>query len=330
VTQSSDAACPLSAVLISVSDITRSISFYRDVIGLNVVEETVLRESDFAFHWKLPMDTSAKVVCLQGADIPVGRVLLLQFDPASPEFIRRELHRSFFGLFNINFYVDDMQKAVTTLKKLGYAFWGEPVVQKMSAEVGNPLEVVFEGPDRIPVNLVELPNDGGQTRTGRNRLLMDQAGKTDTGFTPVATSSVYSAAKDDTVAFYTHVLGYTMAIDEIMERPESNALLGWPQEGRTQIAFLDPGHLYGKIGIAQPLNFDIADFTEEARPPRLGYFAQSFAVNDLNSTLQRCDDINAPVLSPPSTMKLPGYGNSNTAVVHLPSTGSLIELVERL
>ena len=74
---------PLHMVTISVSDLEKSLSFYRDILGMEIQSESELAGEAFEHHWKVSPGTTARAVLLQASGMDVGQVLLLQFSPAS-------------------------------------------------------------------------------------------------------------------------------------------------------------------------------------------------------------------------------------------------------
>ena len=76
----------------------------------------------------------------------------------------------------------------------------------MTPEVGTPIEVVFEGPDGVMINLVELATTDPKTRIGQMRAYVEKHGRTKTGFTPVVTTNHVLQSRERGKTFYEEVL----------------------------------------------------------------------------------------------------------------------------
>ena len=138
------------------------------------------------------------------------------------------------GLGNLNFYTYDIHGSAARLGEAGYRFWSEPTTYEMSEAVGSPTEVVFEAPDSVPVNLVQLIR-GAATQTGEMAAFLDSHGMTTAGYTQVTTSAHYVRDMDTAIEFHRRVLGMEPLIDEVLDRPEQNNFLGLAEDARTRV-----------------------------------------------------------------------------------------------
>lgn len=320
---------PLAAAVLGVSSLATAKAFYGDVIGLQASDPEILSGPAFERHWNLPPASSAAAMLFWHGEDPVGRVLAVEFHAETRIQIPQPGDRTYRGLWNLNFYVDDIRGTTKDLQEKGYTFWSEPVGYEVSAKAGQPVEVLFDGPDGLAINLVELTGDD-TTAIGKLRQEVDAYGKTSTGFTPVSTTSHSITDHAKALAFYTDVLGLHVIIDDVLNKPETNHFLGRPEGAETRATFVSGDHPFGKIALSHPLNYKAPDKGDSQVPPNIGYLAQSFLVSDLSAALQKCDVIGARRFSDPVEIMIPGAGARVSAVVRNPGSGALMELVEEV
>ena len=144
----------------------------------------------------------------------------------------------------------------------------------------------------MPINLVELATRDTATRVGQMRAYVEQRGYTEAGFTPIVTSSHGVDSSERAMAFYEQVLKMKPLIDEVLGSPESNRMLNLPEDAKTRVVFMQGNHMFGKVVLSQPLNYECESLIERAKPPNIGYLAQAFAVGDLDEAagkLQRAE-----------------------------------------
>ena len=96
--------------------------------------------------------------------------MLLDFKTKSKKKIRPENTPRAYGLVNLNFYTDDISKEIKKFVNNGYRAWSEPKFYEMSGSQGSPTEVVFDGPDTVAINLVELSDDNPNTKVGQMKI----------------------------------------------------------------------------------------------------------------------------------------------------------------
>ncbi len=317
----------LSTALIGSENIETALRFYRDFIGLDVAEGFDLEGPGFEMHWQLPAGTKAEAVLLRAEDCVYGQVLLLDFKDAAAQRIRQNGERSFVGLFNLNFYVEDVIAVAQDLKERGFDLWSQPVLPETPSDQGQVVEVLFEGPDGAVINLVQLVGGDETTVIGKLRSDVQAHGLTRTGFTPVATSSHIVTDAEPAIEFYRDILGMTAIMDVVMSGAETNEVLQRPDDASTRFTLMNGNHMFGKAAVSNPVNYEVPSLVKKATPPSIGYFAQSFVVSDLNQTIDKAVEIGVPVFSAPTEVKVPGLGNRQAVVMRCPGSGALIEIV---
>ena len=319
---------PLAAAVLGVESLKKTQRFYTQVIGLEVLESGTEMDSSTGFHrhWGVEDGMPIDWAVLSGGPDPVGRILLLQFHASNRRHIRGADVARGTGLFNLNFYTDDIRSVSETLRAEGYEFWSDPVQDQFGPDVGEPIEVVFEGPDGVPINLVELATKDPATRIGQMRAFVDHYGRTSTGFTPVVTTSHGVVDRSAAIRFYQDVTKMAPLIDETLGSPDSNRFLRLAPDARTHVTFMQGNHMFGKVVLAEPLNYTCASLTERAVPPNIGYIAQSFQVDDLDAAAWQCAECGADVYSAMEETLVPGFGTCASMIVRNPGSGALQQL----
>lgn len=321
---------PLAAAVIGVERLEDSLAFYRDMIGMEVIHEGRWRGDQYERYWHLADGCGARSALLSASEAPVGRVLLIEFDATERLRVRQPGIRRAYGLFNLNFYSVDIHADSERFKTAGFEFWSEPVAHDFTADVGTPIEVVFEGPDSVAINLVELATEDPNTRIGQMRAYVERHGRTAKGFTPVVTSSHVAQDLDKGRGFYEKVLNMGVLIDDVLQTPESNHFLGLAEGSRTRLQFMQGNHMFGKIAMSQPLNYTCGSLTALAVPPNVGYLAQQFLVTDAVRAAEMCEELDVEVFTPLMEIELPGLGRCKSILVRNPGSGALQEIVEPL
>jgi catechol 2,3-dioxygenase-like lactoylglutathione lyase family enzyme len=240
----------LGAAILSCENLDRSLAFYRDVVGLAPSPIRPLRGESFCIHWGLAPLSEARGCCLRMPGVAHAAVVLLEFAAQQRERIRRPGEYTVRGHWNLNFYVRDIRAVARDLAARGLEFWSEPVGYEVSAASGAPIEVLFEGPDGVVINLVQLAG-GADTVIGRVRAAVEQVGYTSTGWSAVATTSHSTADATAAQRFYTQSFGLATLMDEILDKPETNRFLRRPAQARTRAVFLAGAHPYGKIALSR-------------------------------------------------------------------------------
>ncbi|MEZ5459620.1 MAG: hypothetical protein R3E65_10065 [Steroidobacteraceae bacterium] len=328
---------PLAFAVISCERLESSLEFYCDRIGLDAGRVFDWRGAQFERLWSLPAGARARACMLGVGDGAVGRILLLEFDAASlpagldREPIQRDAHSRVIGLANLNFYARDLRAAIRQFAAQGHAVWSDPTQHSLDERVGNPIEVIFDGPDHVAINLVELTSRDPATRIGQMRAYVEQHGYTKQGFTPVVTTSHVVRSLDAARGFYERVLGMGVLIDDELGAPHVNAFLRLPADGVTHIQFMQGGHMFGKIALSAPRNYleQCVDLAPQARAPNIGYLAQAFEVDDLDVAARECRALGVEIAAERGIIEVPGLGERDQLLVRNPGSGALQWLVVR-
>jgi catechol 2,3-dioxygenase-like lactoylglutathione lyase family enzyme len=321
---------PLAVAVISCERLEDSLGFYRDQIGFDAGDVVRWRGPDFEALWASGGGSEARACLLTASRCTAGRVLLLEFAAQPRERIQTVANSQVFGLANLNFYVADAAATVSALRAKGFEFWTPATQHSLTSGVGNPIEVLFDGPDGVTINLVELASTDPATRIGQMRAFVERQGYTRTGFTPVVTTSHVVRSIARARAFYERVLEMAVLIDETMSADRVNTFLRLPDGARTHITFMQGNHMFGKIALSEPLNYAerCADLVPRAQAPNVGYLAQGFEVRDITAALAAARELGAEVACDLRRALIPGYGQRASAIVRNPGSGALQWLIE--
>lgn len=328
---------PLAFAVISCERLESSLDFYCDRIGLEAGRVFDWRGAAFERLWSLPPGARARACMLGVGACAVGRILLLDFDAASlppglaREPIQRDAHSRVIGLANLNFYARDLRAAVQDFAAQGHAVWSAPTQHSLDERVGNPIEVIFDGPDHVAINLVELTSRDPATRIGQMREYVEQHGYTKQGFTPVVTTSHVVRSPDAARVFYERVLRMGVLIDDELRAPRVNAFLRLPADGVTHIQFMQGAHMFGKIALSGPRNYleQCEDLRSRARATNIGYLAQAFEVDDLDAAAHECAALGVELAGERSIIDVPSLGLRAQLLVRNPGSGALQWLLAR-
>lgn len=319
---------PVYAATIGVADLETSTRFYVEQMGLDVLGRRRFAGTAFEAHWRLALGATAEMVVLGHAAIPAGRIALIAFDAQRRELVRNVAGQRFFGLVNLNFYSDDIERHLARLERAGCRAWSRPVIHDMG-EVGEPIEVMVDGPDGVILNLIQLRATRPEARIRRTiRWIEDHGGYNRAGTTPVATSAHCVPDYERTIAFHTDVLGMCVRNDVVLQGKAMESFMDYPRGAQSRDTYLQGAHVFGKIAVNHPLNFECVDLVPRAIAPNVGYLAQSFVVPDLALALEAAARLGVEVYGPPVEMDVPAIGATSTAMLRNPGSGALMELIE--
>jgi catechol 2,3-dioxygenase-like lactoylglutathione lyase family enzyme len=319
---------PLAAAVIGTADPGAALGFYRGEIGLEVLAEADLAGTEAERFWRGSRGRPVHATLLGAGPDPVGRLMLVELEEAPEAPLRRPGEHTGYGLLNLNFYSRDIRADTARFRSLGYRFWSEPVRHSFSPGVGAPIEVILDGPDAVPINLVELATGDPATRIGQMRAWVEDYGRTPRGFTPVVTTAHNVRGLEASLPFHRRVLGQGELIDEVLESDEANGFLGLEPGSRTHVVFMQGGHMFGKIVLSEPLNYGCPDLAARADGAAVGYFAQQFLTPDLGLAAAEAAALGANRLAGPVELELPGWGRCLAAAFAHPGSGARQELLQ--
>ena len=151
---------PVHHVSLSVTDMDRSIAFYRDILGFRLTLVATVSDPEHDLYIRLPEGTSAQVAILQAGSVTIGEVELIQwsFPSSSPPPANPPKRPGDPGPFLLAFEVtgEELEEVCERLTRKGVEFWSEPITSHI-AGYGDIRAVVCEDPDGTMIELLTLP-----------------------------------------------------------------------------------------------------------------------------------------------------------------------------
>jgi catechol 2,3-dioxygenase-like lactoylglutathione lyase family enzyme len=134
-------------LVVGVTDMDRALEFYRDVLGMEVIFETLISGEPFdaVLHAKRKQEGRVVGGLLGGLMV---ELLSLGAKPAADKPARRGIT----GIHNVSLSVTDLNDAYRRISDAGYPPDQEPF------EIGGVRMFFVQDPDGTPVEFIELPN----------------------------------------------------------------------------------------------------------------------------------------------------------------------------
>jgi catechol 2,3-dioxygenase-like lactoylglutathione lyase family enzyme len=142
-------------LVVGVTDMDRALAFYRDVLGMEVVFETLISGEPFDAVLHAKRKQEGRVV---GGLLGGLMVELLSLGADRPV----EKHRPGTGIHNMSLSVPDLDDAHCRVTAAGYTPDQDPF------EIGGVRMFFVKDPDGTPVEFIELPN-GARSTYGMHR-----------------------------------------------------------------------------------------------------------------------------------------------------------------
>jgi catechol 2,3-dioxygenase-like lactoylglutathione lyase family enzyme len=139
-------------LVVGVTDMDRALAFYRDVLGMEVIFETLISGEPFdaALHAKRKQEGQVVGGLLGGLMV---ELLSLGAKPAEDKPARRGIT----GIHNVSLSVTDLNDTYRRIIDAGYPPDQEPI------EIGGVRMFFVKDPDGTPVEFIELPNGARST-----------------------------------------------------------------------------------------------------------------------------------------------------------------------
>ncbi len=148
------------------------------------------------------------------------------------------------------------------------------------------------------------------------------------GLTPVVTTAHHVRDFDAALRFYRDVFDMDVRIATVLKGEDMEKFTRFPPGAEAKDTYLRGYHLFGKIALIQPLNFECVDLVPVAKPPNIGYIAQSFVVPDLDAALVKAAAAGGQLVTGAVELAMPGLGSVRTALTTNPGSGALQEIIE--
>lgn len=289
----------INRISISVMNMDRSLGFYRDILGLDVVSDMECGAETAQALWGMKKGGGARAVFLQNKTQPTI-IELVEFENRGTRYMR-DADRPFDpGLYSIALRVKDLEREYGALKEKHYRFLSPPcryTADWVHVDIG---EAVVIGPDREAVPLIQrLTNP------------VPIAGR----FGDFTDSAQIVDDMDQAARFYQDMIGLQKLFDKELPAGMVNEILGVPPGTGVRMAlFGEPG--LPLVECIQYLGDSVPEpsIYNKNLPPDLGLFMITFETADLETVRERMMSGNVPVYSD-LTLARDGI---------FPGTGSLI------
>jgi catechol 2,3-dioxygenase-like lactoylglutathione lyase family enzyme len=283
---------------VGVSDLDKALALFRDGMELEVEAEGWLSDS-LLKAWGLPADTRARYAELSGKGYPIGRLRLVQYEPAATQLVRLDHGGSGgdvgtdVGPKALDFYVaDPITDSVQRIESLGYKFRSPPVKHQIAESISE--ECLFSGPDGVPI-LIMVGHRHAPTSL--------RAGSPEGPFSEIPTISVVAGDLAATRRFYGEGLGLETVTDA--ETPDEyrdlvDDLTGVPKGTRIHfLMYVEPDEPSGKILLVHFFDQTGKRLEGRAGPGKLGFSLLTHDCDDLDALHQRLEGIGARILATP-------------------------------
>ena len=262
----------IARILIGVKDLSKSVEFYRDVFQMTVVGEYSLDKNTIEQLWNLPPETTAKAVCLKNNE-QTTLLELIEFQPRSQQYIRPGGNTTDYGLFTIALRAKNVDAAYASLKQKGYQFICPPITYTPSWVPVTVKEAIMVAPNETAIALIERVSEPIPEFEGDFGIMLD-------------TSQVVEDIEEVT-KFYVDILGLNKVFDKVLPSGMVDDILNFPPGTESRMAFINQtGSKNAALEFIQ-CSVKGKSLANVAKPPHLGLFAISFAVEDLSALIQK-------------------------------------------
>lgn len=303
---------------LGVSDLERSITFYRDALGWRLVDRGVIDQS-LAPLLRAPPGHRGRWAVMAAAESGLGRVRLLAFEPPG-ERLWTEVNRyAGSGYYALNFRCRDARAAMSRIVAAGGHAAHEPSYWEVSEQVA-VWDSISDDPDGIRIDLFSYERGG------------DLRGPLASEVSVLQTVAITTRDVARSRRFY-EGLGFRELFDRVLDFPELQQLLGADRPVKIHNVNLmkDGTVVPGRVEMFAYLGIDDvpeAPLAPTAHPPNLGILAIGFETGDLDTDLATFASLGARPIARATVDAWPGYGRAEVAIVAGPD-GEAIEIVAR-
>jgi len=301
----------MDTYFISISSIDRSLALYRDWMGMELINDEMLPPGETQQLWQLPPGTQTRAVWLKSR-MQTTMLGLIEFQPNSGKIIRQPMTHDY-GLFALDFLVSDTDAVYNGLTPQGYTFVCPPFQYQPDWLPFAVKELLLIGPDKITVGHFEKVSDG-EIESLHNYIRFDHCAQ-------------YVEDMDASIHFYCDVLGLDLRDRFTVTSGLVDRLLAVPPGTETEFAMV-----YRKDQVSLTIQLMRVAMAGKplaaiARPPNLGIFMMSFAVDNLSRFIQKLGEAGVPILTGPMEWHDLVHDRINAVTTAGPD-GELIQLFE--
>lgn len=289
---------PVRRTTIVVSDMERSLHFYKELLGMKVFYDQEIKAPESAKLLGVP-GASTRLVSLQADDCVNGMVGLLQF--FTPEIkpravIKAEITEPDVAIL---FMADDIDITATyaRLKKAGFEMVCEPIAY--SAPERGPISgFTCKDPDGVLVAVMRF-----------GELQQQQIGGT-VKASPTRRTTIVVSDMEASIAFYRDVVGMEVFYDQKIDSPEEGKLLG-VKDAAVRIVSLQSGDsAEGMVGLMSFESPKIKTRQAVARLVSEPDLCLIFLTDEIEAVHERMVEHGAKVKCAPLEYEIPGRGIS--------------------
>jgi catechol 2,3-dioxygenase-like lactoylglutathione lyase family enzyme len=304
----------IDRILISVRDMNESLAFFQDWMEMEVVTDTKLQSKKMQQLWNLSAETNTRAVYLKSQEHKT-LLELIEFDPRSEMAIRSGTNPWDFGLYDLGFYVEDVEKIHRELINKGFKSVSQPVHYKPDWVPNEVKEMVIIGPNEINIAHFERV-------TPPKPVFRGKYGK-------MTHAALIVEDMERARSFYQNVMGLDFMGSITLTRGLVDEVLKLPPGTGVKLGFaLKKDSEYSGVEL---LEFSLKGISLRtvARPPHLGLFAVSFKTDDLSGLIKKCKAEKIKILSGPIEMNLMPHGSVKAITIEGPGT-EIIECFEKI
>lgn len=294
----------IARILISVSDLSKSVEFYRDILQMSVVEDYSLDSQTIEQLWNLPPETTAQAVTLKNEE-QTTLLDLIEFKPHSGKCIRTDANTYDYGLFTIAFRAKDVDAIYDRFKQQGYQFICPPITYTFSWGPVTVKETIMLGPDETPIVFIERLSEPKPVLKGDFGTMLD--------------ASQVVADMEEINKFYVDILGLTTIFDQVLPPGMIDDILNLPTGTESRMAFITQPE--SKSPVLEFIQCSVKGkyLSDVAKPPNLGIFAIAFATDDLAALIEKLQHHNIKIVSGSVEISLSERDRAKAIVVEAPN-----------
>jgi catechol 2,3-dioxygenase-like lactoylglutathione lyase family enzyme len=303
---------------LGVSDLDRSLAFYRDALGYRELAQGTLDPALAPLlRAEVPLRGRWAVIAADGSGL--GRLRLVAAEPAGERLWTDANRYAGSGYYALNFRCRDARAAMARIAAAGGHAAHEPSYWEVSDQVA-VWDSISDDPDGIRLDLFSYER-GGELR-----------GPLDTEVSVLQTVAIATRDIARSRRFY-EGLGFRELFDRVLDFPELQQLLGADRPVRIHnVNLMKDGTIVpGRVEMFAYLGIDDVPeerLAERAHPPHLGILSIGFESGDLDADLARLAGLGARPIARAKVAEWPGYGPAEVGVVAGPD-GETIEVVAK-
>lgn len=306
--------------VISVSDFDRSIEFYQNSFGWEIVYTGEV-SPEILRLWGLDQGLKVQEALLRNPNTHFGYLRVLKFHGIDQKLIRSSANTwDTGGIFDLNIRVHDMEQQFLEFEKNGWNGYSKP--HRYTFDIYDVSEVLMHGPDGIVfagIQRFNPPLEG---------FLFEKVSR-------IFNSSLISKDIEASHDFYHKKLGFSMSFETKGEnRPAGPNVLGIPPningQVRAPIRIYKPDpNEYGSIELIQLIDLDGVDHSQEAVPPNLGISMLRFPVRNMANYQEFIRNNGVEINTSAKNIQLEPYGRVNVLTLRT-TEGAWFEFIELL